>query len=171
MAIKKKVVAKKVTKKKAIKVKAIPVKALAKAREEMEYTEDMIRAKKKSRAKKRREKIENMPKFASIEKCTYISYVHGYDWVYLALVGNKYVIVRTDEIKNGDHCVLVQYGARMPKLPEFNFLAKRGYKIKPYRLAGILSQAIAFPLSVALDKTLDLKSDLDKVLGIRPIKE
>ena len=98
----------------------------------------------------------------SIEK------IHVLGWT---LVANK------GEFKPGDKCVFFEIDSKVPEkkfLDEdgtdvFDFLEKKGYCVKTYKLNkfGVWSQGLALPLSrLGLSNDLEVNTDLTETLGI-----
>jgi len=56
--------------------------------------------------------------------------------------------VRKGEFKKGDLCVYCEIDSILPEREEFEFLRSKKFRIKTQKIRGILSQGIAFPISV-----------------------
>lgn len=97
-----------------------------------------------------------MRSLATIQRIKSLEPIPGKDKiVYASFCGvGWHVIVGTD-MKVGDLCVYVEYDSVLPLKPEFEFLRSRcwsprynGFRIRGMRMANLLSEGIAFPLSI-----------------------
>lgn len=86
-------------------------------------------------------------KLVTIRQVTDIQPIEGKDRIVLAQVGGWNCIVQKSEFNIGDKCIYAECDAIFPPKPEFAFLEKRKYRIKPIKFAGILSQGLALPLT------------------------
>ena len=81
--------------------------------------------------------------------------IEGKDRIVLAKVQNYDTIVQKGEFNVGDAVVYVFYDSILPVKPEFEFLRKRcwtekwqGFRIRPMKLGGIVSEGLVLPMSV-----------------------
>ncbi len=96
-----------------------------------------------------------MHDLAKVTVITAIEPIEGKDRIVKATVENYSSIV-TKDYKVGDKVVYVFYDSILPDdNPDFEFLRKRcwspklhGYRIKPMKLGGIISEGLVLPLSV-----------------------
>lgn len=118
-----------------------------------------------------------MRQLATIQKIKEILPIEGRDKIGLATfenVGWKVIVVK-EEMKPGDLVVYIEYDSVLPDKPEFEFLKNRcwresvrGYKIGAMKMGGVVSEGIAFDLSI-LPKSPDQYKegdDVSKILGI-----
>lgn len=118
-----------------------------------------------------------MHNLATISRIQEIHPIEGKDRIVLAKVENYNSIVQKDEFKPGDLCVYVYYDSFLPEKPEFEFLRKRcyssrfggGFRIKPIRMGGVVSEGLVLPLSILPENKRNFKEGtvLDDILGIR----
>ena len=94
--------------------------------------------------------INGKRSLAHIEKVTNIRSIEGADNIEQVYVLGWNIIVKKGEFKEGDKCVYIEIDSRVPDTdPRFEFLSKKGYKIKTMKLGkfGVISQGIIFPIS------------------------
>ena len=94
--------------------------------------------------------INGKRSLAHIEKVTNIRSIEGADNIEQVYVLGWNIIVKKGEFKEGDRCVYIEIDSRVPDTdPRFEFLSKKGYKIKTMKLGkfGVISQGIIFPVS------------------------
>lgn len=58
------------------------------------------------------------------------------------------VVIKKDEFKDGDKVVYIEVDSTVLPRSEFSFLENKGYRIKPIKLRGQVSNGICFPLSL-----------------------
>lgn len=114
-----------------------------------------------------------MRKLASIQRIDALEPIAGKDRIVLATILGWHVIVQKSEFNVGDSCVYCEIDSVMPDWkPEFAFLEKRGYRIKTMKMAGVISQGIAFPLSILPEgKQYNIGDDVTEILGIKKYEE
>lgn len=93
----------------------------------------------------------NIRKLASIRRIDNIKPIENADRIEIAQVGGWQVIVKKGEFKAGDLCVYCEIDCLLPEKPEFEFLRSKHFRIKTQKMRGIVSQGIAFPLSILGD--------------------
>jgi RNA ligase (TIGR02306 family) len=81
------------------------------------------------------------------------------------------LVVPKGDFKVGDLCVYCEVDSILPDKPEFEFLRTRRFRIKTIRLKGVISQGIAFPLSILKDSCLIVPQvtegqDVTDLLGV-----
>lgn len=103
---------------------------------------------------------------AHIEKVEWLAPIEGKDRIVLAGVLGWQVIVKKDEFKVGDKVVFCEIDSVFPEKPEFEFLRKNKFRIKTLKLGGVLSQGIAFPLSIIPEKEYEIGEDVTDIIGI-----
>ena len=101
-----------------------------------------------------------MRELAYIQKIGSLSPIPGADKIEKANILGWELVVKKGEFQVGDPCVYVEIDSILPKLPCFEFLAPRKYRIKTIKLKGQISQGIAFHPSILseVDPKLDWKS-------------
>ena len=105
-------------------------------------------------------------KLASVQTVTELRPIEGADRIELASVLGWHVIVKKDEFKAGDKCVYVEIDSVLPEQPQFEFLRSRGFRIRTMKMRGVLSQGIAFPLSILPPGDYFEGDDVTEVLGV-----
>ena len=107
-------------------------------------------------------------KLATVRTISRVDPIEGRDFIGLAHVDGWGVIVQKSEFKPGDLCVYCEIDSVMPDLPQFAFLKeKRGtLRIRSLKLSGVLSQGIAFPMSVLPPGDWQAGDDVTDVLGV-----
>ena len=68
--------------------------------------------------------------------------IEGYDRVEHARVGGWWVIVKKDQFKVGDPAIYIEVDSKVPESEPFEFLAKRGYKVKTIKMCKVISQGL-----------------------------
>ena len=68
--------------------------------------------------------------------------IPNYDRVELATVNGWHIIVQKNQFKVGDKAVYFEVDSRVPESAEFDFLAKRKYKIKTLKMCSCISQGL-----------------------------
>jgi len=89
-----------------------------------------------------------MRALAHIERITDLRPIEGADRIELADILGWHVIVRKGDFSVNDLVVYCEIDSVMPDRPEFEFLRPRKFRIKTIKMKGVISQGIAFPLSV-----------------------
>ena len=107
--------------------------------------------------------------------------IEGKDRIVLANVENYNVIVNKEDFKVGDKCIYIFYDSFLPVRDEFEFLRARafssrfggGFRIRPLKLGGVISEGLVLPLSILPEDKQNLKvgTVLDDILGIRNWEE
>lgn len=103
---------------------------------------------------------------AHIEKVEWLAPIDGKDRIVLAGILGWQVIVKKDEFKVGDKVVFCEIDSVFPEKPEFEFLRKNKFRIKTMKLGGVLSQGIAFPISILPEKEYEIGEDVTDIIGI-----
>jgi RNA ligase (TIGR02306 family) len=111
-----------------------------------------------------------MRKLASIQEVKEILPIKSADSIESAkILGWNVVIRKIDNFKAGDLVVYIEIDSVLPEREEFEFLRERKFKIKTIKLRGIVSQGIAFPLSI-LPKdsigSIKIGDDVTEILGV-----
>jgi len=96
-------------------------------------------------------------KLVSIQRIVKIHDIPDKDFIAVADILGWRVIIRKNEFKEGDLCIYCEIDTVLPETPEFEFLKSRKYRIKTIKMFGILSQGIAFPLSIIPKVTLAIR--------------
>lgn len=110
-----------------------------------------------------------------------ITSIEGKDRIVLANVENYNVIINKEDFKVGDKCIYIFYDSFLPVRDEFEFLRARtfssrfggGFRIRPMKMGGVISEGLVLPLSILPEDKQDLKvgTVLDDILGIRNWEE
>lgn len=115
-----------------------------------------------------------MHDLAIISTIKSITPIEGKDRIVLANVENYNCIIAKEEFKEGDKVVYIFYDAILPEKPEFEFLRKRcwsekykGFRIRPMKLGGIISEGLVLPLSVLPEGNYKIGDVVTNTLGIR----
>jgi len=103
---------------------------------------------------------------ASIKIIDNIEPIENADAIVKATIEGWSIVVKKDEFQIGDKCVYIEIDTVAPEKPEFEFLRPRGFRIKTIRLRKVLSQGIAFPLSILPDGEYEIGQDVTDVIGI-----
>ena len=85
-------------------------------------------------------------KLATVRKIATVSDIPGKDRIALATVDGWSVIIQKADFKPGDLCVFMEPDSVLPDAPWCSFL--KDHRIRTMKMAGCLSQGIAFPLSI-----------------------
>lgn len=114
-----------------------------------------------------------MRKLASIQRITKVSPIEGRDFIELANVLGWQVIIKKGELTEGEACVFFEIDSFLPIKPEFAFLGKNttflgtpGYRIKTMKMAGVISQGLALPLSHVGLSDLPVDTDVTNLLEV-----
>lgn len=110
-----------------------------------------------------------MRKLASIQKIEKLNKIKNADFLESAKILGWNVVVRVGDFKVNDLCVYCEIDSILPEKEEFEFLKERKYRIRTVKLRGIISQGIAFPLSILPEEYIDIKigNDVTEILGIK----
>ena len=110
-----------------------------------------------------------------------ITPIEGKDRIVLANVENYNVIINKEDFKVGDKCIYIFYDSFLPVRDEFEFLRARtfssrfggGFRIRPMKMGGVISEGLVLPLSILPEDKQNLKvgTVLDDILGIRNWEE
>lgn len=114
-----------------------------------------------------------MRKLASIQTISSITPIEGKQKIVLATIQGWQVIVKADELTIGSKCVFYEIDSFLPIKPEYAFLGKNttflgkpGYRIKTMKMAGVLSQGLALPLSHVGLQDLPVDTDVTDLLEV-----
>ncbi len=107
-------------------------------------------------------------KLAHIERVLDVQPIPNKDKIALATILGWKVIVDKNEIKKGDLVVYFEIDSLLPKEDQrFKQFEKVGYKIKTIKMAGVLSQGLAMPISKFTEiKKIKEGQDVTYLLGI-----
>lgn len=88
-------------------------------------------------------------KLATVQRIKNIRPIQDADYTDLANVLGWQVVVRKNEFNEGDLCVYFEVDSVLPTdKPEFEFMRKRGFRIKTIKLRGVISQGLCLPLNI-----------------------
>ena len=107
-----------------------------------------------------------MRHLATVQEVTGLHPIEGKDRIVLADVLGWHVIVKSDEFNVGDQCVYIEIDSVLPPKPEFEFLAKKDYRIKTMKMGGVVSQGICFPMSILPEGLYHVGGDVTELLGV-----
>jgi len=93
-------------------------------------------------------------KLASIRIMGKITPIKNADNIVLGMVDNWTVVIKKDEIKEGDQIIFYEIDSLLPEAPQYEFLqpkkdyyGSKRYRLKTMKMRGVLSQGLALPLS------------------------
>ena len=108
-----------------------------------------------------------MRKLASIQRIISIEPIPDADMIVKATVLGWQLVIKKDELKQGDLCVYVEIDSILPERDVFEFLRNKQFRIKTVRLRGQVSQGICFPLNILPEGLLiEEGADMTGSLGI-----
>lgn len=102
-----------------------------------------------------------MRNLASIQIIKSLSPIPGADKIEKAEVLGWDIVVKIGDFKVGDKTVFCEIDSVLPELPVFEFLRQKKFRIKTQKIRGVVSQGIAFPLSVLTE--VDPSFDITKL--------
>ncbi len=105
-------------------------------------------------------------KEATIQQITSVEPIEGADKIEKAKILGWQVVVEKGQFKPGDLCVYCEIDSILPEKPEFEFLRPRGFRIKTIKLRKVLSQGIAFPLSIFGGDIISVGMDVTDLIGV-----
>lgn len=107
---------------------------------------------------------------AYIQTITSVQPIEGADSIELVGVLGWKCIAKIGEFKEGDKCVYFEIDSKLPESDKrFEFMAKKGYKVKTYKLNKfkVIGQGLALPLTEFPElANLDINSDVTDKLGV-----
>jgi len=106
-------------------------------------------------------------KLASIQRVKRIDPIPNRDKIVLATVLGWHVIVRKDEIKEGDLVVYIETDSILPDSETFKDIPEKKRRIRMMKMAGVYSQGICFPLSILPEWNYEEGDDVTELLGIK----
>lgn len=106
-------------------------------------------------------------KLVSIQRIDAIVPIPEADRIAKARVMGWDVVVKKDEVREGDLCVFFEIDAVLPaEKPWAEFLRPRGFRVKTMRLRGVLSQGLALPTSILESEVPPVGTDVRERLGV-----
>lgn len=98
--------------------------------------------------------------------------IEGADRIELLTVLGWNVIQQKDTAQIGDKVVYIEIDSKVPETEPFEFLEKRGYKVKSMKMKGVISQGLAMTFDqLGLDPNkYEVGDDLTEKLGITKIE-
>ena len=110
-----------------------------------------------------------MRKLASIQRVKAVHPIEGRDRIVLADILGWHVIVRKDEIHEGDEVVYIETDSILPDGEAFKEVPPKKRHIRIMKMAGTYSQGIAFPLSILPGDIREYEEgqDVTEILGIK----
>ena len=112
-------------------------------------------------------------KLAHIEEVKWTRQIAGTDNIELVGILGWQCIAKKGEFHPGDKCVYIEIDSIVDKNnPVFSFLEPRGFKIKTIKMRGVLSQGIAFPISILPQKKeYHIGDDVTTLLKVEKIQD
>lgn len=107
-----------------------------------------------------------MRRLATVRKITGFKEIPNRDFIVLALIDGWQAIVHKDEFKEGELVIFCEPDSVLPAKPEFEFLAKRKYRVTTMKMAGVLSQGLVLPISMLRYNNVQLGDDVTDELNI-----
>ena len=86
-------------------------------------------------------------KLASVQVIESIKDIPGKDKIGLARINGWNVIINKDKISAGDKVVFFEQDSLLPDLPPFEFMKKNNFRVQKTKMAGVISEGLAMPLS------------------------
>lgn len=112
-----------------------------------------------------------MRHLATIREINNIRPIPNADKIEVATIdGWEVVIAKADNFHVGDLVVYIEVDSVLPPLPQFDFMAKRKYRVKTIKLRGQISQGLIMPISSipATTKITIVKgADVTDIIGIK----
>ena len=108
-----------------------------------------------------------MRKLATIRTISNIDPIEGRDQIGLATIDGWKVIVRFEDFNVGDKCVYCEIDSVLPDKPEFEHLRSKNFRIKTMKMAGVLSQGIAFSLRILPEGEYNVGDDVTDIIGVK----
>ena len=108
-----------------------------------------------------------MRKLATIRTISNIDPIEGRDQIGLATIDGWKVIVRFEDFNVGDKCVYCEIDSVLPDKPEFEHLRSKNFRIKTMKMAGVLSQGIAFSLRILPEGAYNVGDDVTDIIGVQ----
>lgn len=101
--------------------------------------------------------------------------IEGADRVEVAVVGGWRIMVQKGQFKVGDKAIYFEIDSKVPQTPEFEFLSKKGWKIKTqkYFKGTVISQGLLMSLSDFgwNPEDFEVHQPLTEKLGVTYIEE
>lgn len=108
-----------------------------------------------------------MRHLATVQLIDAVYPIEGKDRIQSARILGWNVIV-TKDFSPGDAVVYVETDSVLPERPEFEFLRPKNFRIKTMKMASVISQGIAFPMSILPDdRNYVVGQDVTELLGIK----
>lgn len=87
-------------------------------------------------------------KLASIQRIKELEPIENADAIDKVRVLGWQLVVKKGEFEIGDLCVYCEVDSLLPEIEAFEFLRQRKFRIRTIKLRGVISQGIAFPISI-----------------------
>lgn len=98
-----------------------------------------------------------------------ITPIEGADNIELGHVNAWTLIISKGDFKEGDKCVYFEIDSKVPSIEAFDFMAKKHYNVRPYKLNkfGVVSMGLAMPLDkLGIDPNTPINTDLTDTLKV-----
>jgi RNA ligase (TIGR02306 family) len=103
---------------------------------------------------------------ATIQVIKEVLPVENADTLELAKVLGWQVIVKKGNFVIGDLAIFIEIDSLLPDKPEFEFMRSRKFRVKTAKIRGVLSQGIAFPMSILPPGDYKEDDDVTELLGV-----
>lgn len=107
-------------------------------------------------------------KLASVQVIDSIENIEHADKIVKAKIMGWDVIIRKGEFKPKDLCVFFEIDSILPDVEWSKFMKSKKYRVKTYKIRGILSQGLALPINILGENTgpYEVGDDVTKFLGV-----
>lgn len=107
-----------------------------------------------------------MRRLATVRKIDGFKEIPNRDFICLAIIDGWQAIVHKDEFKEGELVIFCEPDSVLPARSEFEFLAKKKYRVTTMKMAGVISQGLVLPTSLLRYKDVRLGDDVTSELDI-----
>jgi len=107
-------------------------------------------------------------KLASVQIISAIHPIKNADFINeVEVMGWRTVVKKSDGFKVGDKCIFCEVDSILPDEPWAAFMRDKKFRIKSAKLRGVLSQGIAFPISILPEaEDMEVGTEVTSLLGI-----
>lgn len=103
---------------------------------------------------------------ASVQQIVDIQPIPNADSIEVATVLGWHTVVKKGQFQIGDPIVYYEIDSILPKIPEFQFMEEKHYRVRTVKLRGQISQGLCTPLSILPEGHYDLGDDVTDILGV-----
>lgn len=107
---------------------------------------------------------------AYVVECGKVSDIQGADRIQLAEVGGWKVIIKKNEISEGDKAVFFEIDSKLPEAEWSEFLRDKHFKVKTMKLGkfGVISQGLLLPITAFPELAKkEVGEDVTDILGVK----